>query len=53
MYFFYWLKRKLIFKVQSVPTVIAFKNGKAIAQFVGVIDDDKITKFITDAVEAK
>ena len=43
----------MLFKVQSVPTVIAFKNGKAVAQFVGVIDDDKIQKFIKDAVESK
>ncbi len=38
-------------KVSSVPTVIAFKNGKAVKQFIGVQDDDKIEKFVLDLVE--
>jgi thioredoxin 1 len=37
--------------VSSVPTVIAFKNGKKIGMFIGLIDDDKIVSFIKDATE--
>lgn len=39
------------YNVSSVPTVIAFKDGKAVSQFVGLIDDDKIAKFVKDIVE--
>merc|ERR1711974_372264 len=34
-------------QVQAVPTVVAFKNGKMVDKFVGLIDDDKLDAFIT------
>lgn len=38
-------------KVSSVPTVVAIKNGKEVGKFIGLIEEDKIKKFIKDAVE--
>jgi thioredoxin 1 len=39
------------YKVNSVPTVIAIKNGKIVDKAVGLMDDDKIRKFVKDAME--
>jgi thioredoxin-like negative regulator of GroEL len=39
------------FKVNSVPTVIAIKNGKEVGKIVGLMDDDRIKKFVKDAIE--
>ena len=39
------------YKVNSVPTVIALKNGKEVGKFVGLMDDDKLKKFVKDAIE--
>ena len=33
--------------VQAVPTVVAFKDGKIVDKFVGLIDEDKLDSFIT------
>jgi thioredoxin-like negative regulator of GroEL len=38
-------------KVSSVPTVMAYKNGKVVGQFVGLIDDDRIKKFLKEAID--
>jgi len=32
--------------VDVVPTVLSFKNGKVVEKFVGLQDDDKISKFV-------
>ena len=32
--------------VQTVPTVIGFKNGQVVDRFVGLVDEDKLTSFI-------
>jgi thioredoxin-like negative regulator of GroEL len=37
--------------VSSVPTVIAVKNGKEVGKFIGLLDDDRIKKFVKDAIE--
>ena len=42
---------KILSKVNSVPTVIAVKNGKEVGKFVGLIDDDRIRKFVKDAMD--
>lgn len=39
------------YNVSSVPTVIAVKNGKEVGKFVGLIDDDRIKKFVKDALD--
>ena len=39
------------FKVNSVPTVMAFKNGKQVGQFVGLLDENRIKKFVQDAID--
>lgn len=33
--------------VQAVPTVVAFKDGKVVDKFVGLIDEDKLDSFVT------
>ena len=38
-------------KVNSVPTVIAVKNGKEVGKFVGLIEEDKIKTFVKKAIE--
>ncbi len=40
-----------LFQVSSIPTVIAVKNGKQVAQFIGLKEDDLIKKFVQDALE--
>ena len=37
------------FQVQSIPTVIAFKNGEPVSQFMGAIPEPQIRQFI-DAI---
>ena len=37
--------------MSSVPTVIAVKNGKEVGKFIGLLDDDRIKKFVKDAIE--
>ena len=32
--------------VEAVPTVIAFKGGKQIDKFVGLIDEDRLDAFV-------
>ena len=39
------------FNIQSVPTVIAFKNGEAVAQTLGFQPKPVIKNWITSAVE--
>lgn len=39
------------YKVSSVPTVVAFRAGKEVAKFVGLIDDDKIKQFLKSVIE--
>ncbi len=39
------------YQVNSVPTVIAVRDGKKVAQFVGLLDDDKIRSFVKTAIE--
>lgn len=34
------------FAVQSIPTVIAFRDGKPVAQFMGAIPEDQIRRFV-------
>lgn len=34
------------FKIQSIPTVVAFKNGQPVSQFMGAIPDPQIRQFI-------
>ena len=41
----------LFLKISSVPTVIAIKNGKEVGKFVGLLDDDRIKKFVKEAIE--
>ena len=38
------------YKVQSIPTVYAMKDGKIIDQFVGLKDDDQLSTFIEKAL---
>ncbi len=38
------------YSVNSVPTVIAMKNGKEVGKFTGLIDEDKIKQFVKTAV---
>lgn len=33
--------------VQAVPTVVAFKDGKVVDKFVGLIDEDKLGSFVS------
>ena len=32
--------------VEAVPTVIAFKDGKPVDKFVGLLDEDRLGSFI-------
>ena len=41
----------IFLKISSVPTVIAIKNGKEVGKFVGLLDDDRIKKFVKEAIE--
>lgn len=34
------------FQIQSIPTVVAFKNGQPVSQFTGAIPDPQIRQFI-------
>jgi len=34
------------YKVRALPTVIAFKGGEPVAQFVGAIPEPDVTKFL-------
>ena len=34
------------FQIQSIPTVVAFKNGQPVSQFMGAIPDPQIRQFI-------
>ena len=34
-------------EVQAVPTVVAFKDGKKVDEFIGLLDEDKLDAFIT------
>jgi thioredoxin-like negative regulator of GroEL len=33
-------------EIRSVPTVVAFKNGRKVDQFVGLIDEDQLDAFV-------
>ncbi|RNA12010.1 mitochondrial [Brachionus plicatilis] len=39
------------YNISSVPTVMALKNGKKLGQFIGVLDEDRIKKFVKEAIE--
>lgn len=41
------------FNVRSIPTLIIFKDGKPVKQFVGVTEAEKLVSAINEAVEAK
>ena len=34
-------------EVQAVPTVIAFKDGKPVDKFIGLLDEDKLGSFVS------
>jgi len=34
------------YKVRALPTVIAFRNGKIISQFVGALSEAEVNKFL-------
>ena len=34
-------------EVQAVPTVVAFKEGKMVDKFIGLLDEDRLDAFIT------
>ena len=34
-------------EVQAVPTVVAFKEGKMVDKFIGLLDEDKLDAFVT------
>jgi len=38
------------YSVNSVPTVIALKNGKEVGKFTGLMDEDRIKQFVKTAV---
>ena len=35
------------YEVQAVPTVVAFKEGKMIDKFIGLLDEDRLNAFVT------
>jgi thioredoxin 1 len=39
------------YKVNAVPTVVAIKKGKEVGKFVGMLDDDRLKKFVKDAID--
>lgn len=39
------------FKVDSIPSVFAIKNGKVIDNFVGLKDEDQLNAFIQKALK--
>ena len=34
-------------EVQAVPTVVAFKDGKMVDKFIGLLDEDRLNAFVT------
>jgi thioredoxin 1 len=36
------------YQIMSLPTVVAFKNGKPVSSFVGVKDENGVRKFVDD-----
>ena len=34
-------------EVQAVPTVVAFKEGKMVDKFIGLLDEDRLDAFVT------
>ena len=34
-------------EVQAVPTVVAFKDGKMVDKFIGLLDEDRLDAFVT------
>lgn len=40
------------FKIQSIPTLVLFKDGKAVKTFVGVTQADELVAAITTALDA-
>jgi thioredoxin-like negative regulator of GroEL len=43
--------QSIFFKVSSVPTVVAIRNGKVVNKFIGLKDDDRLKAFVEDVVE--
>ncbi len=41
------------FSIRSIPTLIVFKNGKSVQQFVGVTDADKLVSAIRAQLDAE
>ena len=41
------------FGIQSIPTLIVFKNGKPVKQFQGVTDAETLVSAVKSALEAK
>ncbi|CAF0731548.1 unnamed protein product [Brachionus calyciflorus] len=39
------------YNISSVPTVMAIKNGKPTGKFIGLLDEDRIKKFVKENVE--
>jgi len=37
-----------IYQVRALPTVVAFKNGEAVAQFVGALPESAVARFIAE-----
>ena len=34
-------------EVHAVPTVVAFKEGKMVDKFIGLLDEDRLDAFVT------
>lgn len=43
----------MAFQVQSIPTVIAFLDGEAVADFVGIKSESQIREFIEDLIPSE
>eukprot|EP00274_Cyanoptyche_gloeocystis_P002648 CAMPEP_0196658228 /NCGR_PEP_ID=MMETSP1086-20130531/28242_1 /TAXON_ID=77921 /ORGANISM="Cyanoptyche gloeocystis , Strain SAG4.97" /LENGTH=59 /DNA_ID=CAMNT_0041991703 /DNA_START=243 /DNA_END=422 /DNA_ORIENTATION=- len=37
--------------VSSIPHILALRHGKVVDQFVGLIPDDRLSKFFQDVIE--
>lgn len=46
-------KTAQLFEIESIPTLIIFKDGKSVKQFVGVTDAETLTAALQAALESK